>query len=182
MASKTYRLELLHINPIKSRPDFKNIALNYFNNLKVYFSNERIENQLIVFINEKKISGRLFDFLVTTYSRKHLCQVGNSDVRMLYDLELESLNGRFYFDPFNRKTIGYIVRIFEVGSTLNFFDTTIAQMNFVKWINQSGVYTFLKENVEAVQRDMRETFRIIRKERKDDELIGISQVNSIRNQ
>jgi hypothetical protein len=188
MATKHYSLELVNcvdesttnIVQMNNKPKFKNIALKLFNNLENYFSNDLIEKQLIAFINEKKISGRLFDFLVTTYSRKHLCQVGNSDIRTLYDLELQSLNGRFYFDPFNRKTIGYIVRICEDGSTTNVWHTTIAQMNFVRWINVTGVYNFLKENLLLVQRDMSETFRVIRKERKDDELIGIKRKRKLR--
>jgi hypothetical protein len=58
--------------------------------------------------------------------------------------------------------------------------TTIAQMNFVRWINVTGVYNFLKENLLLVQRDMSETFRVIRKERKDDELIGIKRKRKLR--
>lgn len=57
-----------------------------------------------------------------------------------------------YFDPFRRKSR---VTFFYEGSsrsasTVESVDTTVAQMNYVRWVHRTGIYTYAVRNREAI--------------------------------
>lgn len=130
--------------------------LSLFIDLTEYFTLERTIEQLIPFMTEKKVSGRMCDYLLTTFSKKNYCPVGNYDIRHLYDLVLRESGGRTYFDPFNRISSGVEI-FFSINSVKR--TTTLAQMNFVRWYYFNGIHEFIQKNRSVIVADMRNAYR-----------------------
>jgi hypothetical protein len=140
-------------------------ARKTFDALVLYFTEERIVSQLVPFMEEKEVSGRMCDYLMTTYSRKYSCPVQGSDVRQLYDMALREARGRRFFDPFNRTVSGFPV-------TFQSRTSTVAQMNFVRWYFSNGINDFIALHRQRIATDMRSTYRRINQEKKQICLVG----------
>jgi hypothetical protein len=148
-------------------------ARKTFERLEEYFTEERIEKQLLPFMNENEISGRMCDYLMTTYSRKYSCPIRNGDVRHFYDMALKEAHGRRFFDPFNRTVSGIPVR-FKVPKTSPPVEmtSTVAQINFVRWYFSFGINEFIAAHKLKIAADMRNTYRRINSEKKQMTLAG----------
>lgn len=106
------------------------------------------------------VSLRLIDWFVTSFSKSHAILIphfkddatpaGFTDVYASYRMQLRSLT-KTYFDPFRRHN-RISVRL-ECGETVV---TTIGQLNFFKWLIESGIVRHIHENAEAIERAMRE--------------------------
>jgi len=137
-----------------------------FARLQTYFTEEKTTQQLLPFMEDSEVSGRMCDYLMTTYSMKYSCPVGDSDVRHLYELALREARGRRYFDPFNRTVSGIPVQ-FKHPAQLALLTSTVAQMNFVRWYYTFGIDKFIAENKTRIAQDMRFTYRRINQEKKE---------------
>ena len=147
-----------------------------YDGLLAYFSPERVILQLIPFIDEKKVSGRVCDYLVTTYSKKYFCPLKEMDVRQLYNITLRESGGRCFFDPFCRISSGIPVRFRPPrDSDAPLRTTTVAQMNFVRWYYTHGVCEFVSRNKQLISTDMQLTYRRIKSENKSLQLSGVKR-------
>ena len=140
-------------------------ARGTFERLGEYFTEDRVLTQLVPFMDDSGVSGRMCDYLMTTYSMKYSCPVGDSDVRHLYELALKEAHGRRFFDPFNRTVSGIPVR-FVVPVSGNTVTSTVAQMNFVRWFYTFRINEFIAANKVRIAQDMRSTYRRINLEKK----------------
>jgi len=128
--------------------------------LVVYYSPEKITAELVPFIEGKdNISGRMCDYVLTTYAKKVFCPLGEYDIRQLYDLTLRETGGRCHFDPFSRLASGIPVHFEHEG---RLFTTTVAQMNFVRWYYRYGLDTFMVKNRRRISEDMKKTYRSVK--------------------
>jgi len=134
-----------------------------FESIKEYFDKNKIQEQLLPFLFEKNISGRMCDYLMTTYSKKNWCPVPDTDidVRQSYNFTLREAGGRCFFDPFNRVSTGIAVTVIKEGRRLHC--TTLAQLNFIRWYYLNKINVFLMNNRAAISNDMRETYRDMKK-------------------
>ena len=134
-----------------------------FESLQAYFNKKKIQEQLLPFLIEKNISGRMCDYLMTTYSKKNWCPVPDTDidVRQSYNFTLREAGGRCFFDPFNRVSTGIAVTVIKDGRRLHC--TTLAQLNFIRWYFFNKINVFLMNNRAAISNDMRETYRDMKK-------------------
>lgn len=143
-----------------------------FARLQTYFTEEKTTQQLLPFMEDSEVSGRMCDYLMTTYSMKYSCPVGDSDVRHLYELALREARGRRYFDPFNRTVSGIPVQFRHPAQSAApgqgaLLTSTVAQMNFVRWYYTFGIDKFIAENKTRIAQDMRFTYRRINQEKKE---------------
>lgn len=133
---------------------------NLFKDLAEYYTPEKIETELVPFIEGKNnISGRMCDYVLTTFAKKNFCPAGEYDIRQLYDLTLRESGGRYLFDPFSRISSGIPVT-FSLNDTK--FTTTVAQMNFVRWYHRHGINDFMVKNKRRISEDMKQTYRRIK--------------------
>lgn len=107
---------------------------------------------------EQTISLRLLDWLVTNYakSKNVVYTVTDPDtgsektfnVYMEYKAQLKAYSKRF-FDPFCRRERVEIVNHDGVPQ-----ETTVGQLNFLRWCIKSGVVRFALDNRELIEADM----------------------------
>jgi hypothetical protein len=93
---------------------------------------------------ERHISLRLIDWICTTYSKKHRLLFARPngsivDIHSSYKSHLRSF-GKNRFDIFRR---GKKITIPVDGGTI---ETTLAQLNFIRWLINHDVLTYLEEN------------------------------------
>jgi hypothetical protein len=151
---------------VEGKPAPSRHAKDLLESLCSYFTEQRVCEELVPFMTEKSVSGRMCDYLVTTYSKKRYCPVGTStlDIRHLYEMSLREAGGRCLFDPFNRISSGLVVQ-FQCPVSNILRKTTVAQMNFVRWYFSNGVNGFVARNQKAISQDMRVTYQRIKSEK-----------------
>lgn len=100
---------------------------------------------------------RVLDWLVTNWSKKHnIVLVAGSGARMPININEEYRNmlvfyTRKHFDAFRRHDRIY----YEYnGKTLA---TTVAQLNFMKWIDETHILQYARRNWKEIAEDMRTT-------------------------
>lgn len=94
------------------------------------------------------ISLRLIDWICTTYSKQNRLLFARSngsvvDIHSSYKSHLRSF-GKGRFDIFRR---GKKIEIDVNGATIQ---TTLAQLNFIRWLINHDVLTYLEENKEKM--------------------------------
>lgn len=99
------------------------------------------------------ISLRLLDWLVTNYSKKRNVVLNSSDGKTFnmfveYKAQLKAYSKKF-FDPFCRRD-----RITVTNSNGESQETTVGQMNFLRWCMRTGVIQYAIQNREAIEADM----------------------------
>lgn len=102
-----------------------------------------------------KISLRILDWFVTNYAKKHqtsyMLQDGTLfEVYPAYKQMLKSFSKK-QFDPFCRRTRTEIA----LGDVL--IETTVAQLNFLRWCFQNSVLLYLSKHYKDVETDMVKT-------------------------
>lgn len=89
------------------------------------------------------ISLRLLDWTCTNYVRVHPLDINGTSLHMAYQAQL-SLFGKRMFDPFRRM---YKMSAWGI-------DTSVGQLNFIKWALEIGLIRWLTNNSETVRRDI----------------------------
>jgi hypothetical protein len=91
-------------------------------------------------------SLRSIEWFITNYARKNLTNYQTKDgkiftVHCAYKSTLNGFSKRF-FDPFCRSSkISYTIPGTEVE-----IQTTLAQLNFIRWVIRSGILTYMENN------------------------------------
>jgi len=155
-----------------------------------YKVNNRIDKMLNVINGESKISLRIVDWFVTNYAKEKYVVYTLDNNRRIKVYDSYKLNLKAYskkrFDPFcrwDRITIPY--------KDDTHIQTTIGQLNFFKWAIENNILDYIRENYEAIERDMNNrnsTSRINKgvvcgndkKTRKKREELSIHAVKSIK--
>lgn len=97
---------------------------------------------------DNHVSLRLIDWICTTYSKQHRLLFARSngsivDIHSSYKSHLRSF-GKGRFDIFRR---GKKINIDVAGTNIQ---TTLAQLNFIRWLINHDVLTYLEENRERM--------------------------------
>lgn len=118
---------------------------------------------------ESPVSLRLLDWLVTNYAKKHnvVYSIENADgtkgsfnMFMDYKSQLKAYSKRF-FDPFCRRE-----RIEIRNSDGVLQTTTVAQMNFVRWMIMKNVGEYAIRHQDSIEKDMVSVSRKAKEEEK----------------
>lgn len=126
--------------------------------LQEFFTNPgQLEGILPILQGKSDISLRLIDWFVTNYAKKNNISYILNQRQFLvyfhYKRELKAYSKRL-FDPFcRRERISFQARGHEP------FVTTVGQLNFFRWALEKDILTFIKANLEAIEKDMNTSMR-----------------------
>lgn len=130
--------------------------------IEPYYTDERIEQQLLPMIHKKegfgskRVSLRVLDWLVTNFSKKN---------RIIYTLQIpggkqlpfnlylqykSSLNRykRHVFDPFRRHKRVYFIH------KEHMYSTTVGQLNFMHWAFEHRIIEYAQSRMAEIEADM----------------------------
>lgn len=133
---------------------------------KIKYASETSKQQLQDFIKGKtaektappQVSLRVLDWFVTNYTKKHdtgyYVQTGPDHFKYIfvhrdYKAQLDSYSKKL-FDPFCRRS-----RIIVVDPFGNELKTTVAQLNFFRWVIDNKVIEYIQENQKKIEEDMK---------------------------
>ena len=148
--------------------------MNNWKNMEFEFNN-----------NEVKISLRILDWFTTNYAKKYFTVYNVNGQRFKvhsdYRLKLKAYSKR-RFDPFCRWE-----RILIPYNQTSFIETTIAQLNFFKWVIENQIIEYIEEHYQEILNDMnvnnssakRKMFAD-NKTRKKREELSVSAIKSIK--
>ena len=127
------------------------------NNLMDFYKDEtNLTRMLKIITGESKISLRIVDWFATNYAKKYYTIFDIEDgansrrfkVYVDYKLKLKAYSKK-RFDPFcrwDRISIPY-----KLDTCIQ---TTIGQLNFIKWALENKVVDYIEENYETIEKDM----------------------------
>jgi len=127
-------------------------------NLMEFYKNKSNIDKMISIINgETNISLRIVDWFVTNYAKKNYTvyeiyteNEGSSRFKVYNDYKLKlKAYAKKRFDPFCRWE-----RISIPYNNEKYMETTIGQLNFFKWAIENRIIEYIKENYEAIEKDM----------------------------
>lgn len=127
-------------------------------NLMEFYKNKGNIDKMISIINgETNISLRIVDWFVTNYAKKNYTVYeiptesdGYSRFKVYNDYKLKlKAYAKKRFDPFCRWE-----RISIPYDNEKYMETTIGQLNFFKWAIENRILEYIKENYEAIEKDM----------------------------
>ena len=159
-------------------------------NHKFFSFNVKYINILLDIIQRKSnMSIRLIDWFPSNYSKKYNIFYGITDRGKkkhfyVYNEYKNQLNGysKDYFDPFCRKRkIIYNYRYKnEKGTTEEIkFITSIGQLNFFQWAIRNRVLKYIENNLEKIDKDMKETIKHNNELKRMAEMEQIEEDNEI---
>ena len=119
---------------------------------KFYDADDNLPALRSILNGDTRMSLRVLDWLVTNYAKKrnivYQTSVTGREVTfnmfLEYKSQLKAYSKRF-FDPFCRRE-----RVVFAGS----IETTVGQLNFLKWAIQYGVIGYAKEHHDDIEHDM----------------------------
>lgn len=166
----------------KSLATTPELVSQQFQEVCSYFDREKTIRQLIPLCTgvgwtgatPRKISGRMVDYLMTAYCRKELCEVEGRNIQSLYIQGMRSVGGRILFDPCKREKYGFAVS-FHHPLTGESCTSSLAQMNYVRWLFSSGVFQFLVDHYQEINHDQQATSKRIHQEKKSLAQVGIKR-------
>jgi hypothetical protein len=144
-------------------------------NSKFFSSNKKYVLEMLNIIDSKSnISIRVLDWFVSNYSKKKYTKynIKVDDEIYLFVVNIEyskymKFYSKNYFDPFCRQA--KVISTFRDadGDEIH-FKTSIGQLNFFRWAIRNKVIMYVKNHLEEIEQDMRETARLL-KEKKIEE-------------
>ena len=127
-------------------------------NLMEFYKNKSNIDKMISIINvETNISLRIVDWFVTNYAKKNYTVYeipiendGGSRFKVYNDYKLKlKAYAKKRFDPFCRWE-----RISIPYDNEKYMETTIGQLNFFKWAIENHILEYIKNNYDAIEKDM----------------------------
>lgn len=145
-------------------PDVENILLD---SLKLYFVNNIyvLEKIYELVENNNKIKLALIDYFVTIYSKKKSICINNTKdenndcefyINDEYKNGLKSFTKKL-FDPFKRK------KKIEFNYNNISFTTTTGQLNFLKWVIENNILTYIEKNFNVIYNNHQEYINLKKK-------------------
>lgn len=142
------------------------------NELHAFFTKEKRDELLIPIVrSQTDVSLRALDWFVVNFAkrRKVVCSGHDDSVFTSYKNWLRHFRRRD-FDPFRRRQ-----RIkFQVGK-FDWEETTVGQLNFLKWCETYDVISQARQNLEEVEGDMTRTLAASKKAKRDCSQSGIKK-------
>ena len=133
--------------------------------LQFYAEPKHIEQLYLLISTEDKISLRLLEWTVINYAKNESLVIDNGTterfaVHVSYKATLSGYS-KEKFDPCCRTEhigIPYLNKILS---------TTIAQMNFIRWVIKNNILTYIRKNYAALFKDMKEKNKTVKKRDKN---------------
>ena len=97
--------------------------------------------RLFEIVNGAILTSQYVDWFVTDISRRDKIVISNTSIWQSHNDHLKDF-GIYYFDPFYRKNRRSV--LFNNG-----IETTIAQLNYYRWIFNNDIDTYLKDDVRT---------------------------------
>ena len=128
----------------------------YYKMVDNFFKNFDINIMVSIVDGKSKISLRILDWFVTSYSKKKKISydiendIGkdNFNVHINYKAQLKSYTKK-YFDPFRRKK-----KFYYVSKHQEDIYTTIGQLNFFRWAINNKVIKYVEDNYDKIVKEM----------------------------
>ncbi len=129
--------------------------------LQFYAEPEHIKQLYLLISGEDKISLRLLEWTVINYAKNESLVINNSTtdrfpVHVSYKATLSGYS-KEQFDPCCRTErigIPYLNKILK---------TTVAQMNFIRWVIDNKILDYIRENYSAIFKDMKQRNKTVKK-------------------
>ena len=165
-------MEILSAENISTQPKNSNVISKLdllMTSLSKFYADDKNINTLLPIVQGcSKISLRVLDWFVTNYCKKNNVMYNLADYRKKneessattisfddyffvhdnYKSQLKECSKK-HFDPFCRRNR---VRFYYKPNA--YFKTTVGQLNFFKWALENHVIDYIRENLDAVEKDM----------------------------
>lgn len=127
-----------------------------YNKIKIFYQDKQNLDILLDILVDKNISMRKIEYFITTFSKKYSILI-NKDF-IVYKRYREKLQGytKKYFEFFCR---GDKIKFYYDNE--NYIITTIGQLHSCKWIIENNIYTFVKNNIELINKDIQDKIKNI---------------------
>jgi len=131
--------------------------------LQFYAVPEHIKQLYLLISSEDKISLRLLEWTVINYAKNESLIINNGitdrfSVHVSYKATLSGYS-KDQFDPCCRTErigIPYLDKI---------LNTTVAQMNFIRWVITNNILTYIRDNYSAIFKDMKHKNKTVKKQK-----------------
>jgi hypothetical protein len=136
-------------NKIMSKEDLLMKVISRF-----YSNKTNLNKMLPILLDKAYLSLRDLDHLVTSYAKRHGVMYDvNGKPFLLYQSYKSQLRSytKQYLDPFKRGT-----RIGFIYDGVNELETTVGQLNFIKFCIQNDILDYAIENLDDIKKDMNE--------------------------
>lgn len=142
--------------------DAKLLKLHLFS--KFYNNTENLLKVINIVKHNTVHSLRVLEWFCNNYSKKNNIIIKVSPTREInvyleYKANIDSYT-KEKFDPFNRDNKGYgkiDIPIPDAPSTMKKFETTVAQLNFFRWIIKNKVLDYIEKYMQKIKDDMNST-------------------------
>lgn len=142
--------------------------------LEYYVQNTKPLSTIIAIITEDStVSLRVIDWFVTNYAKRKQDEIRESvhfrgvPIYNDYKVQLKKFNKKL-FDPFSRVAHGSNLRRFAFHYDDNkHIMTTVGQLNFFRWANDSGVLDYVTEHLEEIKLEIKQKDRSKRNKTND---------------
>lgn len=179
----THADPLLRVGRFWSLKPLQPKAYNCLVQIEPYYSDDDIlESMLVPFCTESfPVALRVLNWLVTNYSKQYKIIITDPKSGVPFNIyDSYQTTGKLYkrslFDPFRRKSKGNEAIYFQWKKDI--LETTVGQLNFLRWAQTSGVIDFALKHKDAIS----ENYDSIRmKSRKSKEIakqLGIRKKRS----
>lgn len=157
----------LDFRPHRSTDQFDTKENNILEKNKHFYSYDKkyIDLLLNIINRHSDISIRVLDWFVANYSKKNDTHYktkinGKEQIFYVHAEYKNQLSGysKFYFDPFCRKRkIIYTYRSTNKNNDNIEFVSSIGQLNFFQWAIKYKIIDYVKNNLEKIEKDMKDT-------------------------
>jgi hypothetical protein len=163
------QIGIFHYNEVKGTLNYlQPIMVQRLKELVPRIDDTFLETILIPLIHQSgNVSLRVLDWCCVNYSKKFQVSVEVGQHKTKCDFYIHDAYKRVLrarrrrlFDPFQRKS-----RIF-FRYKMEVLQTTVAQLAFLLWCRDNGVYAYALKHAREIEMDMRNTLRENRKKRK----------------
>jgi hypothetical protein len=142
-----------------------------------FYTDEMTRTLLIPIVTQTyDVSLRVVDWFVTNYTKRHkiihmLNVNGTQEPISIFSLYKDSLRHwrRKLFDPFRRRERVYFSNPDNISQI---YETTCAQLNFLKWAFSYGILEQARLHLKQVEADMNKTLNESKKRRATERING----------
>ena len=139
-----------------------------------YFTKKRLSQTVVPIISvNARLSLRLLHYFIITYTKRYKVVINQSqgcilDIYNNYRAWLNQFK-RYNFDTFRR---GPRIYFKHQGFT---YSTTVGQLNFLYWVESTGILKYVVDNLSAIETDMNQRLAECALEKKERKQKGLKR-------
>lgn len=132
--------------------------------VRFYRESNNMEVVLPIIQGNSPTPLRLFNWFVTNYCKERNLIICNNinggdyyvNVYMEYRTQLKTFSKQ-QFDPFRRDNKRHIIFNYDPTNPEKRINTTVGQLNFFRWALEIGVVSYVKQNRELLEHEMKKS-------------------------